>query len=121
MRKIVLNERNKDRIFIALMLLLPIVHFLVFWLYIRGSSIVIAFQNEFTEEFSLEHFERFFRQFKIDMERGGILKGAIANTFITAGIGLFINMPLSVFATFVLYKKFYGHNFFSQTDDTDGR
>ena len=112
MAKFLISEKNKDRIFICLMLLLPITHFLVFWLYIKGSAIIIAFQNEFTGEFSLEHFERFFRQFRVDMETDGVLKGAIANTFISAGIGLLINMPLAVFSSFVLYKKFYGHNFF---------
>ena len=112
MNKTLLSEKNKDRIFIFLMLLVPIAHFLVFWLYIKGKSLVIAFQNEYTGEFSLEHFERFIRQFKIDIERGGILKGAISNTFITAGIGLLVNMPLAIITSFALYKKFFGHNFF---------
>lgn len=112
MKKFLLSEKNKDRIFICLMLTLPILHFLVFWLYIKGSSLVIAFQNEYTGEFSLEHFQRFFNQFKLDIERDGMLKGAIANTFISAGIGMLVNMPLAVFFTFVLYKKFLGHNFF---------
>lgn len=98
--------------FIFLMLLVPILHFLVFWLYIKGKAILIAFQNEYTGEFSLEHFERFFRQFRLDMERGGTLKNSISNTFITAGIGMFVNMPLTVFASFMLFKKFYGHMFY---------
>ena len=112
MSKIILSEKNKDRIFIFLMLLLPILHFLIFWLYIKGSSLLIAFQDQYTGEFTFDHFTRFFKQFKRDMEVGGMLQGAISNTFITAGIGLFINMPLTVIASFVLFKKFFGHTFF---------
>ena len=112
MKRVLLKEKTKDRIFIILMLAVPIIHFLVFWLYIKGSSILIAFQNEYTGEFSLEHFERFFRQFALDMERGGTLNNSISNTLLTAAIGMFISMPLNIFVSFVLYKKFYGHNFF---------
>ncbi len=112
MSKPFMSEKNKDRIFIVLMLIIPICHFLVFWLYVKGKSLLIAFQNEFTGEFSLEHFQRFFTQFKLDIERGGMLKNAISNTLITAFIGLLINSPLAVLTSYMLFKKFYGHNFF---------
>lgn len=112
MKNILTSEKNKDRIFIFLMLLLPILHFLVFWLYIKGRSVLLAFQNEYTNEFSLEHFERFFKMFKLDWERDGTLRHAISNTFITAGITMFVNMPLAIFASFILFKKFFGHSVF---------
>lgn len=40
-----LNKKTKDRIFIVLMLAIPVTHFLVFWLYLNFSSIAIAFQD----------------------------------------------------------------------------
>lgn len=105
-----LSEKNKNRIFIILMLLVPIAHFLVFWLYIKGSSILLAFQNPYTEERSLENFTRFFNQFARDWNSpDGALKHCLQNTFITAGISMFVCMPLAIFSSYVLFKKFYGH------------
>ena len=45
MKTKVLNKKWKDRIFIFTLIILPITHFFVFWLYVNLSSIMMAFQN----------------------------------------------------------------------------
>lgn len=108
-----LSKKNKDRIFIFLMLLLPLTHFAVFWIYQNYSSILLAFQDEFTMEWTLDNFSRFFRQLAREWNmENGTLRYCIENTLITAGMRIFISMPLVVFASFVLFKKYFGHMFF---------
>lgn len=110
--KLALSKKNKDRIFIVAMLIIPVAHFLVFWLYLNSASIALAFKDKYTEEFTMENFQRFFNSWERDFKLNGPLKYAIRNTLIEAFISNFVNMPLVIFASFALFKKFYGHNFF---------
>ena len=48
---------NRQRIFFIIACLsIPVVHWFVFWLYVNFQSIILAFQDMRTGEFSLEHF-----------------------------------------------------------------
>ena len=48
---------NKNRVaFIVMGITLPILAFLVFYLYVNFSSFVLAFQNDRTGEFTLDNF-----------------------------------------------------------------
>ena len=107
-----LKKKTKDRIFIIEMLALPVLHFLVFWLFVNISSISLAFQDEWTGVFTFRHFERFFSDWKTDFSINGPLKIAVINTFIEVLIGNLITTPLNIFITFALFKKFYGHSFY---------
>ncbi len=107
-----MSKKVKDSIFIVLMLAVPIAHFLIFWVYLNASSFTLAFTDEFTEEFTLDYFEKFFRAWKRDFKTDGPLKYALTNTLISMGISNFINMPLVIFGSFILFKKFFGHMYF---------
>ncbi len=107
-----MNKQMRDRIFIILMLAVPIAHFLIFWVYLNFDSFRLAFVDEFTEEFTTANFERFFNAWKRDMKGDGPLKYAMRNTIIAMLISNFINMPLVIFASFVLFKKYIGHMYF---------
>lgn len=107
-----LKKKTKDRIFIIEMLALPVLHFLVFWLFVNISSISLAFQDEWTGVFTFRHFERFFSDWKTDFSINGPLKIAVINTFIEVLIGNIITTPLNIFITFALFKKLYGHSFY---------
>ncbi len=111
-KKLQLSNRTKDYLFICSLLILPLMQFVIFWLYLNISSIALAFQNEYTGSFSLEHFERFFAQISEDWINNKGIKIAIENTLITAVLRMFVSMPLVVFVSFVLFKKYYGHMFF---------
>lgn len=54
-----LKKKTIDGIFIIEMLALPVLHFLLFWLYVNFSSITLAFKDEWTGAFTFRHFERF--------------------------------------------------------------
>lgn len=43
------------------MLAVPTIHFIVFWVIVNFGSFRLAFIDQYTEEFSLENFARFFR------------------------------------------------------------
>lgn len=46
MKRIINNQiKFKERIFIAVMLIVPVGNFLVFWLYVNFNSILMAFQR----------------------------------------------------------------------------
>lgn len=107
-----LSKKTKDRIFIIEMLFVPILHFIVFWVYVKTSSILLAFQDEWTGELTLRHFERFFNEWRTDFSLDGTLKFAVTNTLIEVSIGNLISTPLNIFITFALFKKFYGHTFY---------
>ena len=108
-----LSAKNKDRIFIFCMLFLPVVHFLVFWVYVNIGSIALAFKDANSGEFSFIQFELFFEKLVGDISSGkGALAKSLGNTFITAGISMLVNMPMTIFLAFVMFKKFYGHKLF---------
>lgn len=107
-----LKKKTIDGIFIIEMLALPVLHFLLFWLYVNFSSITLAFKDEWTGAFTFRHFERFFADWKTDFGTNGPLKNAVINTIIEVLIGNAITTPLNLFITFALFKKFYGHNFY---------
>lgn len=106
------RKKVRDTVFIVLMLLIPFAHFAVFYLGVNFSSLSLAFRDQYTEEFTFANFERFFTSWKLDWEMDVGWKYAFFNTLIQMVISNFVNMPLVVFVTFALYKKFYGHNFF---------
>ena len=111
-KKVIFTKRVRDYIFVYGLLVIPILHFLVFWLYLNFSSILLAFQHEFTGEFTLENFARLFSDFERDWKRNLGMKTAVENTFITAFLTMFVSMPTTVFVTFILFKKYFGHMFF---------
>ncbi len=106
-----MTKKKSDYIFVFFMLLAPILHFLVFWLYLNLQNIMLGFQHPVTGEWGLMNFERFFRQFALDWEMGVGIKTCLENTFISAGIQMFITMPTLIIVTYLLFKQFYGHMF----------
>ncbi len=111
-KKPILTKKVKNYLFVASLLILPIAHFLVFWLYLNLNSILIAFQDEITGSLTLDNFTRFFDTLKRDWGRDAGIKVCIENTFITAGLRMLVNMPVLVFVSYILFKKYYGHMFF---------
>ena len=58
-----MTKKKSDNLFIFFMLLFPVLHFLVFWVYLNFESIMLAFEHPVTGELGFSNFERFFRQF----------------------------------------------------------
>ena len=108
--KFVLTKKNKDRIFICGMLLIPILHFLFFYVYVNFDSILLAFRKPTVggvDIWTLEHFSRMFNEFRL--AGAGEMGKYLANTMIYFFTGLCITFPLSFFLCYFLYKKVLGY------------
>lgn len=111
-------KRNKKRrkprlkriIFIISFLLMPTLNFLIFYVYVNGSSFLMAFQKSIDGQtvWGFMNFVQFFQEFSTE---GSEMAEAIRNTFITFGVKL-IMFPISMLTSVFLYKKVWGHKVF---------
>lgn len=101
-----LTAHARKNIFIFFMLLFPLTQWTVCWLYVNFSSIFMAFQRPITGELCFDNFIRFFNEFAVAESRE-IMLGAIFRSFFSAQIGLWINTPLTILSTFLLFKGYY--------------
>lgn len=108
MKTKVLNKKWKDRIFIFTLIILPITHFFVFWLYVNLSSIMMAFQN-MAGNFTLEWFSLFVDELTLPDSN---ISTAIVNTLKYFLVTNFINTPIGYIAAYFFYKKIFGYKAF---------
>ena len=102
------NKRKKPvnikrGIFILSFIILPVVNFLVFYVYVNANAFFMGFQetqNGITR-FTLTHFSRFFREFTLETSQ---IREAFFNTLITFLIQQ-IMFPLGFLVSYFLYKK----------------
>ena len=99
---------RKTRIlFILCFTLLPVIQWLVFYVYTNFSSIILAFTGS-AGEFTLGNFARFFKEMTLETSE---LRIAFRNTFITFAI-LLVTFPLKVLVSYFIYKKIPGYGFY---------
>lgn len=104
-----MTKHQKDVRFVWLMLALPILQFIVFWIVPNFNSIIMAFQYPGSDGFTMINFQRFFNEL---MKEGSVLAPAIKNTIILFLVTNFINLPVVMFLSYVLFKKIPGHGAF---------
>ena len=115
MRRIAIKRKKKtwgEILFIIGMLFIPIVHFLVFWLYKNIDSILLAFQTPALNggiEWNFENFNTLFKEFSLP--DSNILR-ALKNTFIFFFADLFITFPLAILIAYFIYKRVPGFRTF---------
>ncbi len=106
--------KKRERWFVASILFIPIISFLVFWLYVNFDSLLLAFQREeygangMQLVFTLDNFKRVFTDF---LQEGELLI-ALRNTFIFFLNGLIVVLPLSILMAYFIYKKIRGFRIF---------
>lgn len=103
------KSRKRELIFITLMLAVPVLNWLVFWLYVNSSTIFLAFQDARTGAFTFNNFVTFWDNLTMP---GGEIGIALKNTIIYFLTSLFVIMPLSLFISYFLYKKIFMYKFF---------
>lgn len=92
---------NKIRVlFILSCIVLPILNFLVFYVYVNLSSFTMAFTDR-NGAFSLDNFVRLYKEIT---EPDSPLQIALKNTILTFGITL-IMFPFQVLVSYFIYKK----------------
>ena len=102
--KRLLSRGAKRNIFVVLMLIIPVVHFIIFWGVVNFNSILLAFQrldiNTGKNVFTFDHFSALQTYWKI-----GDLKTPFLNTLLTFGFLTVFLLPWGFFVTYFLYKK----------------
>ena len=99
---------NKTRIlFIVCCCFIPVLNWLVNYVYVNASSFVMAFTSK-DGGFTLEHFVRFWNEITNPASE---LRLCFRNTFLTFAI-ILISYPFKVLVSYFLYKKVPGSNFF---------
>lgn len=103
-----LSRKKSDAIFILCMIAIPMLHFIVFTLYINVDSLLMAFQNvDYEAEtqrlifVGWDNFARFFEEFR----EGDMWTHAVINSVLYLPVTVVIMLPLSVFAGYFLYRK----------------
>lgn len=92
---------NKIRLlFVLFGIVIPILNWLVFYVYTNFSSVAMAFMDK-RGALSLDNFFRFFKEFEKPTSE---IRIAFRNTFLTFGI-LFVTFPLKVLVSYFIYKK----------------
>lgn len=93
--------------FILFCITVPILQFLIFYVYTNFSSILMAFTNN-RGDWSFENFIRFGNEL---LDRNSEISTAIKNTFITFGIML-VAYPFKVLVSYFIYKKIPGYGIY---------
>ena len=103
MKRIQLNEKRKSSVFVFLMLLIPVVHFIIFWFGVNFNSLRLAFTSidlkTGNTSWSLDHFATLG-----NMMKTGEIRMALTNTLLTWLLNMLL-VPWALFLSYFLYKK----------------
>lgn len=107
------KEMNKIKmsrnVFMFAFLALPVLNFLVFYLYVNLDSFLMAFQRPKYDgtanavRFSLANFETIINNF--GLAGGKVMLEALRNTLMYYFAGMLIGLPISVLMCYFIYKK----------------
>lgn len=102
------NFHRKQTFFVWKMLAIPILNFLIFWLYVNFDSILLAFRNiDYStggyEYWTFDNFKEVLRLFKED---GMLEYGANTLKFWLLSVGW--QIPHSILLTYIFHKKLTG-------------
>ena len=105
------NKKQRDRIFICLMLLPSIITWIVFYFYVNIDAFTLAFRVPFGSEetWGFSNFTRIFEEFS---HASSDIRIALKNTLLYFVAGQFISFPLSFVLSFFIYKKIGGYKVF---------
>lgn len=98
--------------FVGAMLIVPILNFLVFYLYVNFDSILLAFQRPIAsggEEWTLENFLSLWRDLQ---KTDSIFWESLRNTLTFFFVNMCVVLPISLLLCYFLYKKVSGYRFF---------
>ncbi len=109
------NRKVKRRIFYYSIALLPILHYLIFYIGVNFNSIMLAFKKWEMVDGNMEtvwggaiNFKSIFDNFVYGTE----LKDMLTNSLIYYVVGLIVGVPLALFFSFYIYKKYFFSEFF---------
>ena len=102
---------RKNFLFVYVMVALPVLHFLVFWLYVNASSLMLTFQSA-DGSFTFNNFRLVYDAF-IKADVYGInLKDSLFRSMFVWLLSNAICFPAGIVTTYVLFKQIRGHYVF---------
>lgn len=108
------RAKKQEYLFVASLLVIPIIFFLVFWVYVNLDSFALAFQREKNGQVyvTLENFKAVFNEFFKDGGGEYQLMTAFRNTLLFFTVNLLLVLPLSLLMSYFVYKKIAGYKVF---------
>ncbi len=110
-KKTAMTRKAKITLFVTLMLTIPTLHFVIFWIWPNLDSILIVFQNNIGQWIGLENLKWVFRSFADNPYLDMAL--ATRNTIIFFLWNTLVEMPIAVVLAYVFFKKLPGNKFFT--------
>ena len=110
------NKRKWDRIFfMGCFLVVPMLNFLIFYLYTNINSFLMAFERpvysgDRSFKFSLANFTTIINNFSL--AGGKVLLQALRNTLMYYVSGIVIGLPISILMCYFIYKKIPGYKLY---------
>lgn len=90
--KIEKNWFSGQTAFLIAIMALPVINWLIFWLYININSILLAFQNR-TGAWTLSNFKEVWISLVEPVDYGGSVQLALKNTLKYFGVNVFVLLP----------------------------
>lgn len=104
-KKNFLNKKTRSNLFVISALLIPVVHFFIFWVLVNFNSILMAFQR-FDTSTGKEYFTfANFADIPVVFNKYGKALEGLKNTTLTWAFQLFFLQPWGFLLTFFIYKK----------------
>ena len=115
MYKTITRDKNKAKnkkeltrfLFCMAFLIIPIIHFFLFYLYVNMNSFIMAFQT-YTLDYDLERIVTTFagwENFKVALSSFSKYPYMLKNSLIFCAVDLFLAQPLALLASYYIYKK----------------
>ena len=95
------------KLFIFLCVSVPVVQWLIFYVYVHIDAFFLGFMNK-NGEFTIDNFTRLFQEFTLETSE---IRLALRNTLLTFSITVISYIP-HVLVSYFLYKKIPGHKFY---------
>lgn len=88
--------------YIALFLALPLLNFILFYIYVNLDSFALAFTDDVTKEFTLDHFRIVFERF---FGSDGYLRERLFRSLQTWFFSTLVTFPVSILYSYAIFKK----------------
>ena len=108
MSEIKKKRKHKAEIgFVISLLAIPVLHFVVFWLYINADSVFLSFQkyDMYSGEWKWAGFDNYKEFWSAFNRPGSVLPRALWNSFTVFLWNDFVIIPISLFFAYIFYKK----------------
>lgn len=109
------GRKFQRRVFYFAVAALPVLHYLVFYVGVNFNSVLLAFKEWKIVDGDLVAVWGGLTNFKAISDTffyGTELKSMLANSLLYYGVGLFVGVPLALFFSYYIYKKYYFSEFF---------